>query len=221
MSDTLFADVSYYQVPADDSYPYQVLSIRSNDGTFRDPNFARNYQWCVNACNSGRLAFFLVYFYWRTGSGDVDTHINMVSNAGGAHPKMVTMIDLESGGNPTGDFSNELNNEFDRLAYWLGNPRRVISYANKADYSNMWGNHPAGLRWVGAGYPKNPNLPGQIAHQYTNGAIQAGGLPTGAKPFGPCDMNIANGLDPFQFADQCGVGSQQLLIPDLEGVYLP
>jgi hypothetical protein len=28
LADTLFADVSEYQVPVDDSYPYQVLSIR-------------------------------------------------------------------------------------------------------------------------------------------------------------------------------------------------
>jgi hypothetical protein len=218
--DTVFSDVSYFQVPVDNSYPYKVLSIRSNDGEFRDPMFLQNYRWCVNACDSGRLAFFIVYFYWRTGSGDVDTHINTVGNGGGAHPKMATMIDLESGGNPGGDFSNELNAEYERLAFWLGDHSRVIAYANRSDYTNMWRNRPSALRWVGAGYPINPNLPNQIAHQYTNGEIAAGGKPLGAPPFGNCDMNIAYGLDPFEFAAECGVGDN-LLVPDLEGVFLP
>lgn len=218
--DTLFADVSYFQAPADDSYPYQVLSIRSNDGTFRDTNFAHNYQWCAQACDAGRLAFFIVYFYWRTGGGDVDTHITMVSAQGGPHPKMVSMIDLESGGNPGGDQSWELNGEYNRLAEWLGDPRRVIAYANRSDFNAMWQNRPPGLRWVGAGYGQNPNLPGQIAHQYTDGNGYGHGLPEGAPPFGNCDMNSANGLDPGQFAAACGVGAA-LLIPGVEGVLLP
>lgn len=205
MTDTIFADVSYFQAKVDDSYPYKVLSIRSNDGTFRDSNFLHNYQWCVNACENGRMTFFIVYFYWRVGSGDVDTHIDMVTRAGGPHPKMVSMIDLESGGNPSGDQSNELNGEFNRLVGWLGHPLRVISYANTGDYG-MWRNHPASLRWVGAGYGRDPHLPNQIAHQYTDGNGYGGGLPEGAPPFGNCDMNTANGLDSVQFAAACGVG---------------
>jgi hypothetical protein len=34
MVDSLFADVSEFQVPVDDSYPYQIFSFRSNDGTY-------------------------------------------------------------------------------------------------------------------------------------------------------------------------------------------
>src|ERR1700754_1952386 len=105
MTDTVFADVSEWQTAVDDSYPYRVLSIRSNDGTYRDNKFYQNYQWCLRAVDSGRLAFFIVYFFWRLGSGDVDTHIDMVTRAGGPHPKMVSMIDLESGnGNPVGNY---------------------------------------------------------------------------------------------------------------------
>lgn len=206
VSDSLFADVSYFQAPVDDSYPYRVLSIRSNDGTFRDANFAHNYQWCVNACDSGRLAFFIVYYYWRPGYTGIITHMNMV---GTPHPKMVTMIDLESGGNPSGSQMGELDDEYNQLAAWLGNPLRVISYANSSDYYNMWPGDPSGLRWVGAGYPTNPNLPNQIAHQYTDGVIDAGGLPMGAPPFGNCDMNSADGLTPEQFAAACGVGTSE------------
>ena len=77
-SDTIFADVSEFQVPVDDSYTgasftagngvsskFCVLSIRSNDGGHQDLHFTQNYQWCVRACNDGRLKFFIVYFYWR------------------------------------------------------------------------------------------------------------------------------------------------------------
>jgi hypothetical protein len=39
MADTLFADISEWQPVLDDSYPYTWLSIRSNDGTYRDRLF--------------------------------------------------------------------------------------------------------------------------------------------------------------------------------------
>ena len=222
MTDTIFADVSEFQVPVDNSYPYPVLSIRSNDGTYRDHVFAQNYQWCVKACDSGRLACFIVYFYWRVGSGDVDTHIAMVTAQGGPHPKMVTMIDLESGGNPGGDQSWELNTEYNRLASWLGSEQRVIGYANLSDERTMWQAKPSHLDWILAGYGANPYDPSlvKLAHQYTDGAIPTGGLPLGAPPFGNCDMNSADGLSPEQFAAVCGVGST-LLIPDLPGIPLP
>jgi hypothetical protein len=94
-----------------------------------------------------------------------------------------------------------------------------VSYANGGDYWSMWPNPPATLRWVGAGYPNNPNLPNQFAHQYTNGVIQAGGLPMGAPPFGNCDMNIAYGLAPADLAAALGLTAE--LIPGLPGILLP
>ena len=36
VADTLYADVSEWQVGVNDTYPYPVLCIRSNDGTYRD-----------------------------------------------------------------------------------------------------------------------------------------------------------------------------------------
>lgn len=205
--DTLFADVSEFQVPADDSYPYRVLSIRSNDGTHLDRNFARNYQWCVNACDSGRLAFFIVYFYWRPGAGDVDNHIAMVTAQGGPHPRMVSMMDVERGGNSGADQSIELNSEYARLADWLGNEERVIAYANLGDGRSMWQFRPESLDWIIAGYGNNPSDPAfrKIAHQYTDGQGYGGGLPEGCPPFGNCDMNSADGLTATQFAAVCGI----------------
>lgn len=218
MTDTLFADVSEFQVPVNDSYPHPFLSIRSNDGTHRDSNFWRNYQWCCAAADSGRITGFIVYYYWRPGGTGLTTHMIMVDTP---HPKMATMIDLESGGNPSGDQSYQLNDEFRSLATWLGNPARVCAYANRSDYENMWRIQPVGLRWVGAGYGSNPNLPNQFAHQYTDGSVGAGGLPNGAPPFGPCDMNSADGLAPQELAALLGLGGGALLIPGLEGILLP
>lgn len=208
--DTLFADVSYFQAPVDDSYPHAILSFRSNDGTFRDANFGRNYRWCVRQVEAGRLACFIVYFYWRPNwEQTVGIHREMVEAAGGPHPKMISMIDVESGGNPGGDQSAGINGSYYELAEWLGDPRRVIGYANTADFNTMWRTRPDGLRVIGAGYGRNPNLPGQIAHQYTDGQGFGGGLPEGAPPFGNCDMNAANGMSPTDFAAACGVGTQE------------
>jgi hypothetical protein len=118
---------------------------------------------------------------------------------------MFSMIDVESGyGNENlGDQSTALNQTHAALARWLGNPMRVIAYANKSDFATMWRNRPSGLRVIGAGYPDDPKLPGQVAHQYTNGVI-AGGGPLGAAPFGNCDMNKTP-LSVAEFAAAVGV----------------
>lgn len=219
--DTLFADVSEFQVPVDDSYaqasytdrgqqwPYRWISIRSNDGDHVDANFAANYAWCVKACGNGWLDGFIVYFYWRPGSSDVDTHMQLVNEAGGPHPKMVSMMDVESGGNPGGDASLELNAEYFRLGNWLGDQRRVIGYANVDDERTMWQTKPIpNTPFILAGYGSNPSESSvyKIAHQYTDGQGYGGGLPEGAPPFGNCDMNSADGLSPTQLAKILGVG---------------
>ena len=217
VTDTLFADVSEFQTPVTDDYTgagYQVLSIRSNDGTYQDGNFIANYNWCVNSVEAGLLEFFVVYYYWRVDTG-ISTHMQMVDNAGGPHPMMVSMIDLESGGNTVQDWSGTLNGEYAQLGDWLGNPLRAIGYANEGDLlgtpttSGMWLNRPSGLRLIGAGYGANPNLPGQIAHQYTNGQGYgaASGLPDGAPPWAQCDMNSADGLSVQAFAAAVGLGA--------------
>ena len=84
MTDTLFADVSEYQVPVNDSYPYQVLSIRVSDGTYQDHNFAANYAWMRGALDSGRMTFGIVYTYVRPNWSDTaDTVRSMIDAAGG------------------------------------------------------------------------------------------------------------------------------------------
>jgi hypothetical protein len=210
VTDTLFADVSEFQVPVTNAYTdagYQVLSIRANDGTYDDHHFAQNYQWCVRACNDGRLRGFIVYCYWRLGTA-IPNLINQVNEQGGPHPRMVAMIDLESGGNSDTDQSIALNNDYSTLGGWLGNEDRVIAYANYGDERTMWQFKPAHMDWILAGYGSNPNDPSltKLAHQYTDGAVGAGSLPSGAPPFGNCDMNSADGLSSDAFAAAVGLG---------------
>ena len=217
VTDTLFADVSEFQTPVDDSYlnaGYKVLSIRANDGSYLDHKFGQNYPWCASRCNSGQLSFFIVYAYWRPNWLDTANALKaQVTQFGGPHPKMVVMLDVESGGNPGGDQSDGINRLYWNMADWLGTPARVIGYANRGDFDSMWPVRPAGLRMIGAGYGANPNLPGQVAHQYTDGTGYGGGLPEGAPPFGQCDMNSADGLSVDAFAQACGLGSVAPNVP--------
>lgn len=206
MIDTLFADVSEFQVPVNDSYPYRVLSIRACDGTYRDHNFAANYAWMRRALDSGRMAFGIVYTYVRPNWLDnADTVRSMIDAGGGLHPRVALMLDVESGGNPPGDGSRWINALYWNLADYAGSAARIIGYANAYDFSNMWRTRPEDLRVIAAGYGSNPDLPGQVAHQYTDGTGFSPNLPQGCPPFGHCDMNSADGLTPHEFAAACGI----------------
>lgn len=217
MTDSYFADVSQFQRVVDDSYPLQLFSFRSNDGTYQDHNFLTNYLWAVKQANAGKLACFIVYFYWRPNWLDtVNTHKAMVKAAGGGpHPRMISMIDVERGGNPGGDQSDSINRAYWNLTDWygtsdiVGSTRRVIGYANSPDYGSMWVTRPSGLRVIGAGYGSDPRVAGQIAHQYTDGTGYDPELIQGVAPFGSCDMNVADGYTPQQFAAACGVPTDQ------------
>ncbi len=219
--DTLWADVSEFQTTLNDSYwaatyadantgpwNYEVISIRSNDGDHVDNNFAANYQNAVAALQAGKCRFFIVYYYFRAGGDAVNNHMQLVKAQGGPHPKMVSMIDLESGGNPSSDVSNQVNSDYHTLQQWLGDDRRIIGYANTNDERTMWQMKPAHVPMILAGYGTNPNDPSvfKIAHQYTDGTGFGDGLPEGAAPFGNCDMNSADGLSPSQLASALGVG---------------
>lgn len=221
-ADTLFADVSEFQAAADATYwdatyqdgatgpwNFSVLSIRSNDGDHVDLNFAKNYAACVAACEAGQCVLFIVYYYWRPGSDAVNNHMSLISALGGPHPQMVSMIDLESGdGNPDTDVSSQVDSDYNMLAAWLGDERRVIGYANVGDEREMWQTQPSALEWILAGYGTDPIAPAgtfKIAHQYTDGQGYGGGLPEGAPPFGNCDMNSADGYTPTALAAALGV----------------
>lgn len=196
--DTLFADVSEWQVPVDDSYPYQVLSIRSNDGTYRDKHFATNYRWACDALNAGKLKALIVYCVYR--SNWEQTLATARATVGTPHPRMAMMIDVESwGGQITGDQSGGINGLYWGLADWLGNAARVIGYGNTGDLNSLWPHKPPGIRLVVAAFGSNPDYPGKIAHQFADNY--------NTPPFGPCDINSADGMDADAFCTAIGVGS--------------
>ena len=206
MTDTKYADVSEFQVGVTDVYPYRFIAIRSNDGTYRDGHFAANVAWCKHAVDTGKLDGFIVYFVWEPNWQDtVQTFTAMV---GKPHPSMAVMIDVESwGGRITGDQSAGINACATAVEKWLRRHgatrrqahKRVIGYANAGDFAALWprrGNRSVVL----ANYSANPAFPHKIAHQYANNE------PT--PPFGPCDINSADGLSPEQFAAALGLPVQ-------------
>ncbi|MBO0884389.1 MAG: hypothetical protein J2P17_29475 [Mycobacterium sp.] len=215
MVSTLFADVSQFQPPVDDSYPYPVLSIRVCDGTYVDPNFAQNYAWMRAALDSGKLMFGIVYTYVRpaTWQSNADTLTATIDANGGLHPRVALMLDVESGdGNGSADQSYAINSLYNALAEY-GGAVGIIGYGNTGDLDAMWPNKPPGIRLIIAAYGSDPDYPGKIAHQYTDGTGYgaASGLPDGAPPFGACDMNSADGLTPQQFAAACGITTGGLM----------
>ncbi len=77
-----------------DTYPYPVLCVRSNDDTYCDRCWVNNGSWCLTNVDSGRLAFFIVNFVRRPNWQEtVDTFKSPVR---GPHPRMAVMIDVES-----------------------------------------------------------------------------------------------------------------------------
>lgn len=195
MTDTLWADISEFQVPVTDAYPHRILCIRACDGSYRDHNFAANFAWCQQAVAAGRLAAYIVYYYWRPGGTGAAT---LQAMCGHPRTRMAVMIDVESGGNPAGNQSAAINAEHARLAAWLGNPRGVIGYGNPGDLSSMWPSRPAGIRLVIAAYGTNPAYPGKLAHQYTSAGTCA--------PFGACDANSADNTTEAQVLAILGLG---------------
>jgi hypothetical protein len=201
--DTLFADVSEYQNAVDDSYPYRVIIIRSNDGDYLDHKWAQNYSWCKAKADAGELDCFGVYFVWRPNWQE--TLAALKAQVGTPHPAMFVEIDLETwGGQIVGDNSDALNATYADLVGWLGDPKRVRLYGNSSDLNTLWPNRPGPAVRLAA-YGSNPDFPGKDSHQYTNGEGYGGGLPEGCSPFGNCDMNSADGLSPAEFAAACGI----------------
>lgn len=206
--DTLFADVSEFQVPVNNSYPYDVLSIRVCDGSYRDGNFEQNYSWMQDALDDDDLVFGIVYTFVRPNNwaDNAATVKDMIDANGGLHDRVCIMLDVETeSGNPNYDVSDSINKLYDNLAEWIGDRKRLIGYGNSGDLDTCWPDKPDDIRLIVAGYGTLPDYPGMVAHQYTDGQGYGNGLPEGCDPFGNCDMNAANDLTPKQFAKECGI----------------
>lgn len=214
MSDTLFADISEHQPVVDESYPYEWLSIRSNDGTYRDQNFSANWDIARKWLDAGRLRGLIVYCVYRPNWREVaDVHVEM---QGENRPDVVSMVDVESwGGQISGDHSDAINQLVWTISDWRGphlhrRPRRVIGYLNPNDAA-IWTVRPP-IGFVIPSYGSPPAFPPgtedlgaqMIAHQYTDGQGHGNGLPEG---YGAvrCDMNAANGYNADQLRVATGI----------------
>jgi peptidoglycan hydrolase-like protein with peptidoglycan-binding domain len=194
MTDTQWADISEWQVPVNDSYPYSFICIRSNDGNHVDKNIQANLSWCKSRRARGKLWGFMVYYFYRPG---VDGAKTLMAQVGTPDPSMVAMIDVEgAGGQVSGDQSSAINAQYNELASWLGDARRVVGYGNTSDLGSLWPSKPSGIRLVIAAYGSNPSYPGKYAHQFTDNGTCA--------PFGNCDMNSADGMSQQNLEDMYG-----------------
>jgi hypothetical protein len=202
LRDVLWSDVSKYQTWVDDTYPYDVLAIRSNDGTYRDEKFPANLAWSKRALAAGKLRALIDYLVYRPNwQQTLDTIKAMV---GTPHPRMAVMVDVESwSGQIKGDQSLGINNLVNGLAAWLGDNRKVIGYGNTGDLNSLWPHKPDGMRLIIAAYGSNPDYPGKLGHQFTDGATKDHLL---VPPFGYADVNSADGYDIDSFCAALGIG---------------
>jgi len=195
MVDTLWSDVSEFQAGVTDAYPYHFFSLRSHDGAHNDAQFMHNVTWSNQAVQSNRLWGYIVYYFYRPGFDGSGSFIGRV----GPHPnpRMVAMIDLESDeGRVAGNQSGQLNREYHALAAYLGSPKRVIAYGNVSDLNALWPQKPPGIRLVVASYGSNPSYPGKFAHQFSDSQ--------NVPPFGPSDINSADGMGQAQLQEMFG-----------------
>lgn len=213
MTDTLWADVSYYQPLVDFTvYPYRWFSCRSNDGTFDDPHFQANLARSKHQLDVGRLDGLIVYVVYRT---NVQATLqNLKDQVGKPHPRTVYMIDVESWGRQvTGDQTNGIEAMRKGIVSWLRSnltaaqrlnlplvarqAKRVIVYGNTGDLRALYPGKPASVKVVVAGYGSNPPYPGKVGHQFASDYH--------VPPFGPCDINTADGLSSTQLAKTLGI----------------
>jgi hypothetical protein len=200
----LWSDISHFQRTVTNDYPYRCLCIRSNDGGFLDTNFPANYAWCETRRASGKLFCFLVYYFYRPGVNGAQV---LMQRCGKPDPRMVAMIDVESaGGQVTGNQSAAINAQHDQLAHWLGDARRVVGYGNVSDLNALWPQKPKGMRIIVAAYGSNPSYPGKYAHQFTDKA--------NTPPFGPSDLNSADGMSEADLLHMYGFSAAPPAPPD-------
>lgn len=206
MTQTIFADISYFQNVVNNNYPYHFLCFRSNDGTFKDPHFKSNLNWAINAVETGKMTGFMVYFVWRP---DWQAAVKTLKEqVGTPHPKMAIMIDVESwGGKIKGNQSLAINMTREILIRWLGgNRKRVIGYGNAYDLKALWPDSND-TKFSVANYSTDPVYPNKIIHQFSDRYE--------ISPFGKCDGNLFEGT-PQELAVALGLLNSDTVPPSKE-----
>ncbi len=126
---------------------------------------SHNYRWMRSAFGNGRLTFGIVCTCpsgWWANANTVRSMIGM----GSLHPRVALMLDVESGGNPPGDRSSWISQQ-----YWNettpGTPVPESSVMPTPTTSSTWRVRPAGLcaSWRGLWVPIR-TFPDQSGTQY-------------------------------------------------------
>lgn len=190
MTDTFFADISSWQVPVNDSYPYPVLSFRVDFGGGIDPNARANWEFVRD---TPRMLVGIGYVVFKPGQGPAILARVKQFFGTPAPAKLVVMIDMESGSGfaGPGNHSIEANRLAIGLADWLGSTARVTGYANGGDWANNWPVRPPWLKRTVASYGTQD--PGAFQWQYYGGMSYPtpAGFPRSCPPFGSnVDMNV-------------------------------
>jgi hypothetical protein len=186
MADTLWSDISEFQPYPSAAYPYQILCIRSNDGTHLDAKFVGNLAWCKAQVAAKKLVGYIIYYFYRPG---VDGAAILRTRTGPPDPNMSVMVDMEgAGGQVSGNQSAAANQQVAELVAWMGgDSRRVIGYGNVGDLNALWPQKPSPtFKLVIAAYGSNPAYPNKFAHQFEDNA--------NTPPFGSSDLNSADGM---------------------------
>ena len=130
VTDTLFADVSEYQVPVNNSYPTRCCRFAFATAPIR---ITTSRQLRVDAGRTGQRADDIrdrlhlrppELVGQRQHRALNDRRRRRPAPAGGL------MLDVESGGNPPGDGSSWINPLYWNLADYAGSAARIIGYAN-------------------------------------------------------------------------------------------
>jgi len=190
MPEIIACDVSYFQLPVDNSYPHKWLIFRCCDGGFLDPHAAQNVAWSRAAVKSGRMLGWTTYVVYRPGQNTA-----VLANLARVGFDGRVMIDVESwGGQIRGDHSGEITVLANAIAAKAGSAR-VWVYGNASDLAAIYPTRPAWLKVVLAswgGTNRKPDYPNLIGWQYTDGEanFNVPGLPSSTPPFGACDHNV-------------------------------
>jgi hypothetical protein len=191
---TLWVDISSYQIVVNSSYPYPVLGFRADTGGSTDSHAAANWAYCESHPDDIQVAIPYVVFK----PGQRAAIMGRLKNLFGAHcpANLVPEIDMESGQDfaGPGDHSGEANALAADLAAWTGDQDRVQGYANSPDWSGSWPTRPSWMKRRLAWYSSSAYPPpaGFYAVQFY-GALpypSPPGLPRSCAPFGSyVDMN--------------------------------
>lgn len=203
VSHTFYADIAEFQNYIDLSYPYPIVAIRLDNGNRIDYHAGVNWK---RALANPKIQVIIAYVVYLPGQrSSIMGRVRKFF--GGKPPKLVLMVDMESGQGfaGPGNHSSEANGLASDFANFLGTTKRVIGYANGGDWSNNWPSRPAWLKRITANY--STHNPGTWGWQYYGGLNYATepGFPRSCPPFGGwVDMNVI-GETISQILIDCGL----------------